>query len=163
VPPFVGQVLARLKQLRTVARLSPEQLEKKLILGPGWIARFEATVSRGPTQPSNITISCCSGFAPKISRSGVESGPVSLLIFIEEGWVDLECLSGPEAQFELFQHAGELFTVNKFDWRCTVADGFLSSIGCKRPRRKNDGPQRIFDRGDCRLIQIGSPRGVRLS
>jgi transcriptional regulator with XRE-family HTH domain len=42
VPQFVGKVLARLKELRIKAGFSEAHLERELILGPGWIARFEA-------------------------------------------------------------------------------------------------------------------------
>src|SRR3954465_622282 len=42
VPPFVSKILRRLRELREESGISPEELEEKLILGPGWIARFEA-------------------------------------------------------------------------------------------------------------------------
>lgn len=42
VSPTVERILRRLRSFREEAGLSPEQLEERLILGPGWIGRFEA-------------------------------------------------------------------------------------------------------------------------
>lgn len=42
VDPAVGRLLARLAALREDAGLSQEELDKRLILGPGWIERFES-------------------------------------------------------------------------------------------------------------------------
>ncbi len=35
-------IAARLREARTRARMEPEELEKRLIIGPGWVASFEA-------------------------------------------------------------------------------------------------------------------------
>jgi transcriptional regulator with XRE-family HTH domain len=45
---YLKQLLARLKQLREEAGISCEQMEERLILGPGWIERFET----GESTPS---------------------------------------------------------------------------------------------------------------
>lgn len=46
--PYLHAILSRLKLLREKAGISSSELEEKLILGPGWIERFE----RGETTPS---------------------------------------------------------------------------------------------------------------
>ena len=45
---YIDAVLRRLKQLREEAKITPAELDDKLILGPGWIERFET----GQTIPS---------------------------------------------------------------------------------------------------------------
>jgi transcriptional regulator with XRE-family HTH domain len=45
---YVDAVLARLKKLREEAHITATELDDKLILGPGWIERFET----GQTVPS---------------------------------------------------------------------------------------------------------------
>lgn len=46
--PVVQQILARVRELREQAGISPTELDQLLILGPGWTARFES----GDTVPS---------------------------------------------------------------------------------------------------------------
>src|SRR3990170_6508341 len=46
--PYLLTILSRLKLLREKAGISSSLLEERLILGPGWIERFE----RGETTPS---------------------------------------------------------------------------------------------------------------
>jgi transcriptional regulator with XRE-family HTH domain len=46
--PVVRALLERLRALREQAGISPEELDARLILGPGWVARFES----GETIPS---------------------------------------------------------------------------------------------------------------
>jgi transcriptional regulator with XRE-family HTH domain len=46
--PVVEQILERMRELRENAGISPTELDKMLILGPGWTARFES----GDTVPS---------------------------------------------------------------------------------------------------------------
>lgn len=48
MPDYLKQLLRNLRRLRQGANLSREQLEERLILGPGWIKRFED----GKTIPS---------------------------------------------------------------------------------------------------------------
>ena len=45
---YLKQLLANLKTLRERAGISEAALEEKLILGPGWVSRFE----QGETIPS---------------------------------------------------------------------------------------------------------------
>lgn len=40
--PVVAVLLSRLRELREKAGLSPEELDSRLILGPGWVRRFES-------------------------------------------------------------------------------------------------------------------------
>lgn len=42
ISPAIERILDRLRDFRREAGLSPEELEEQLILGPGWIRRFEA-------------------------------------------------------------------------------------------------------------------------
>lgn len=46
--PVVAVLLARLRELREKAGISPEELDARLILGPGWVRRFES----GETVPT---------------------------------------------------------------------------------------------------------------
>lgn len=46
--PYLQDLLQRLRRLREEAGLSPSDLEERLILGPGWISRFES----GQSTPS---------------------------------------------------------------------------------------------------------------
>ncbi len=46
--PVVSALLSRLRELREKAGISPEELDARLILGPGWVRRFES----GQTVPT---------------------------------------------------------------------------------------------------------------
>lgn len=48
IDPVVAALLSRLRELREKAGISPEELDARLILGPGWVRRFES----GQTVPT---------------------------------------------------------------------------------------------------------------
>ena len=48
IDDYLKHLLNNLRTLREKARLSPREIEDRLILGPGWITRFE----EGETTPN---------------------------------------------------------------------------------------------------------------
>lgn len=69
----VGQILGRLRNFREEAGITTKELEKKLILGPGWVESFEAGRAI-PSVDALLAVLHAVGGTPGELFDGVESG-----------------------------------------------------------------------------------------
>jgi transcriptional regulator with XRE-family HTH domain len=92
VSPTVERILARLRSFRDDAGLSAADLEERLILGPGWIERFE-TGGAVPALDVLIAILHALDRTPGELFEGIETDPsagsIERHLFAEEKGDDL--------------------------------------------------------------------------
>lgn len=74
--PYLHAMLDRLRQLRTGSGVSPQQLEEKLILGPGWVNRFEQGTSV-PSIDLVLAILHAMGKSPEDLVNGLPYAPAA--------------------------------------------------------------------------------------
>lgn len=145
---YLQALLRNIGRVREKAGLSPAQLEERLILGPGWVSRFES----GESVPS---IDMLLAILHEMG-AGVEdlledlpepdAGPVERVIFAEEAGNDLSIhfrYANFDAQYTLYGASlGEFETVEK-----TLRDGLARLVSTQEGQReaiKSDSVARAF-------------------